>query len=210
MSIVTRKKVAKVVCDPDGDCILVLPCEHGITRFQVNSHTLCLASAVFRAMLSAKSNFREGQSLASRSTNSPPLEIIIADDDPPALATVLQILHFQYDCVTESPTTDQLFLVAVICDKYEMRQALELWWKGSSKPPIMEHGSYHKWLFIAYTFAKGDLFTKLSKHLILNTSLDPDSDQLLHNGEIYNIYIPATVIGICIFNPRTFHPLMPS
>ena len=45
---------SKLVIDPDGDLILILP--NG--KLQVSSKILCMASKVFKAMLSAK--FAEG------------------------------------------------------------------------------------------------------------------------------------------------------
>lgn len=192
MSSSPAAKTANVVFDPHGDCILVLPCSRGNTRFRVYSQILCHASPVFQAMLGTSSGFREGQTLASRSSASPPLDVPIADDDPPALATVLRILHRQYDWVPESITSDQLFHIAVICDKYDMRQALEDWLKKWLEK-LTTNRSGDKWLFMAYAFQRADLFAKLSKELILNTSTS--------GFESFNRYIPESIIGMHTSTP---------
>jgi len=88
-------KVLGIQFDPDGDVILVIPSEalERTARFQVNSHSLCIASSVFRAMLGASARFKEGNALRNRDAGSPPIEITLGDDNPKALAVLLRIVH---------------------------------------------------------------------------------------------------------------------
>ena len=200
------------VLDPEGDVILVVPSEEGIARFQINSHILCVASPVFRAMLGKHSRFKEASALAaarlrsdSDTTSSParPYEVNLADDNPKALAVVLRILHMKTALVPKSATECQLYEVAIICDKYDLAAAVTFWaeqWiallapEESPTPPTVFG---HQWLFIAYVFGRVTLFKALTREVILSSTLDESGALLMPApaGLGSNEYLPDSIIS---------------
>ena len=72
--------------DPDGDVVLVVESQN-VKRFLASSKILSLASPVFSKMLS--SNFREGMQMAVSYRPT----IVLHDDDPFAMKTMLGIFH---------------------------------------------------------------------------------------------------------------------
>jgi len=198
-------RVASIEFDLEGDVLLILSSVSGIARFRVNSNILCIASPVFRAMLGAKSQFKERTALSARKSTSEPLELSLADDDPKALVVILRVIHLQYDWILPSLDENQLYKIAVICDKYDMRQSLELWlekWISPLVDPPANPVSGDKWLFIAYAFARKDLFSRLTKDLILQCRSDEDGN-LLMNGNTLSEHIPGRIVGEWDDSPGT-------
>jgi len=205
--------MSNIQFDSDGDVVLVV--SSGATkrtvRFQVNSHSLCLASSVFRAMLGANAHFKEGNALRGRSATSPPIEITLGDDEPKALALILRVVHYQYDWVPRTLNDDQLYQVAIVCDKYDMRQVLGLWLDQWIPVDTQVGGkiSGDEWLFIAYAFGRQALFTQLSKELILTSTVGAGGSLCPHSILIstatavsifrcrtcFNHYIPSSILG---------------
>lgn len=202
MEVKSNEKVATIQFDPEGDVTFVLPCNEGTARFQINSSIVCLQSPVFRAMLGKHSRFKEARDLASRDAIGPPLEISIADDNPEALVVILRILHLQHDSVPVSLSEARLYQVAILCDKYDMRQALRTY-LDKWLIPYVETGEVpeqiDKWLFMAYAFALPTIFTSCSKKLIMDTCNgepdDPHGPYTLRGSEkaSLNEYIPSTI-----------------
>ncbi|KAF8426725.1 hypothetical protein EV426DRAFT_560114 [Tirmania nivea] len=191
-------KVASIEFDLEGDVLLILSSPSGIARFRVNSNILCIASPVFRAMLGAKSQFKERASLSARTSTSEPLELSLPDDDPNALGVILRVIHLQHDWVPPSLDEKQLYAVAVICDKYDMRQSLEVWltkWISTLVEPPAAPISGDKWLFIAHAFARKDLYSRLTKDLILECRVDKDGNLLMGNGNTLNEHIPGHIVA---------------
>ena len=204
MQLKSIGKVATVQFDPEGDVIFVLPCSEGTARFQINSSVVCLQSPVFKAMLGKNSQFKEARDLASRDAVGPPLEIPLADDDPKALAVILRVVHLQHKWVPVSLGEDRLYQVAILCDKYDMSQALGTYLDKWFKPYLGEQGevlkSADKWLFMAYAFALPTLFTSCSKKVILDICTGESGDSLgpyIRRGFAPNApldeHIPSTV-----------------
>jgi len=165
-------KVANVQFDTDGDVVLLLRNSRGTARFQVNSSILCMSSLVFRAMLGVKSHFKEGKELASRGPGMAPVEVNIEDDDPDVLAVILQILHHRHNSVPKAITGDKLYQVAILCDKYDLQQALSLSldkWIPTSSVILSETMTSQddKRLFMAYAFRMEEEFRIVSRNLIL-------------------------------------------
>jgi len=197
--------------DSDGDVILVIPSEARgrMARFQVNSHSLCLASSVFRAMLGANAHFKEGNALRDKGASSPPIEVTLGEDEPKALALLLRIVHLQYDRVPRTLNSDQLYQAAIVCDKYDMRQVLGLWSDRWIPAGTKAGGKIagDKWLFIAYAFGIQALFTELSIDLILRSTVGsrgslyaphPMSNSA-HAQSRFNDYIPSSILGTLEF-----------
>ena len=195
------------VMDPEGDIVLVIPTDKGKARFQINSSTLCVASAVFRAMIGRHSRFKEASVLAAirADSSSTPCELTLEDDNQYALGVVLRIIHMKHHLVPKYLDEGQLYEIAVICDKYDMSQATMLWadrWianlvpNESAKPPTVIG---HKWLFISYVFARKELFYELSHELILTTITSTDDSTTLvmtaKDGSGMNEYIPDSILS---------------
>jgi len=198
--------VSIVQFDPDGDVILVIPQKRTV-RFQVNSHSLCLASSVFRAMLGINASFKEGSALRNRNASSPPINITLEDDEPKALAVLLRIVHHQYDWIPRTLDVSQLYQVAIVCDKYDMRDVLGLW-LDQWIPLATQCGGKivgDQWLYIAYTFGREALFTQLSRDLIITSTVDangslltpPSTSDPAQSTSSFNHYIPPSILGAC-------------
>ncbi|KAF8426734.1 hypothetical protein EV426DRAFT_592602 [Tirmania nivea] len=208
--VTSIQKVATVQFDPEGDVIFVLPCSEGTARFQINSSIVCLQSPVFRAMMGRNSRFKEATDLANRDAIGPPLEISLADDDPKALGVILRVMHLQHDWVPVSLSEDRLYQVAILCDKYDMRQALKTYldkWLLYLGVVVEAPNEADKWLFMAYAFALPTLFTSCSKKLIMDTcirvsgGLDAPCISKGFAKASLNEYIPSAVVS-CVLAAR--------
>ena len=116
-----------IYVDPSGQLKLSLRHEDPRTKittmskFVVSPHAMCLASPVWKASLDT-----EGPWARQRSTDK---GLQIFDDDPEALLILLNIAHLQFLRVPTSLSFDQLFHVAVICDKYDIAELVLPWLK---------------------------------------------------------------------------------
>ncbi|KAJ5455743.1 uncharacterized protein N7458_004007 [Penicillium daleae] len=87
------------IVDPDGDVILILPNECGLspnssqrpapTRFKASSKHLTLASAFFKAQFS--SNWRKGRELGENGTVA--VHISTADHDSWTMSILMNMIH---------------------------------------------------------------------------------------------------------------------
>lgn len=92
----------------DADLTLIVGKTSGQAhRYKVSPYILCLASPVFRAMLTG--NFSEAMKD----------EIELEDDDPEALLIALRIAHLKHNEVDRTLSLSTLVNVATICDKYD-------------------------------------------------------------------------------------------
>lgn len=76
-------------------------------RYRVLKVAMCLASPVWRAMLTGPS------------TESGKDEIPFVDDDPEALLLVLRVAHLRTYEIPHLPAWHEVVNVATICDKYD-------------------------------------------------------------------------------------------
>ena len=194
------ERVATVQFDPKGDVIFVLSCSEGTARFQINYSVVWLQSPGLRVILGKNPYFKEAADLASSEaiTGSPPLEILLVDDDPKALAVILRILHLQYEWVPVSLTEDRLYQIAILCDKYDMRRVLGTYLDKWLKPYLGEEVEVPeqagKWLFMAYAFALPTLFTSCSKQLIIDTCIEGFDEDNTGIPFRYYIYKDSTKV----------------
>ncbi|KAF8415623.1 hypothetical protein EV426DRAFT_629526 [Tirmania nivea] len=168
-------KVANLVLDCEGDVILYFSTDAGDARFRVSSQVLRLSSSVFRVMLDVKSGFKEGKFLADRFCNpssSPPLEVPLPEDNPNAFGIILRAIHLHSKWVPDSLTPEQLYEIAIICDKYDFTEAIDFWLKQWIPKSFNGILNMDKWLFMAFAFGKHDIFAQLSKELILSCGVD--------------------------------------
>jgi len=208
VSPVTR--IASITFDPIGDLMLVLGSPTCQARFQVSSKVLSLSSPVFRTMLNFRSGFKEGKDLAERTTSSPPMELFLGDDNPNALAIILRIIHAQTRWVPQSLGPDRLYEIAIISDKYDMRDPLDYWLRKWAPERFEGTISMDKWLFIAFVCGRAAEFGVLSRELMLECRADGDDSLMVPIPAIdqepvasFNPiceYIPQSIVGRYIFN----------
>lgn len=95
------------------------------SRLHVSSVFLGQASPVFKAMLGPK--FREGQALAGDSR----IDIPLPEDDPRAMESICNVLHFRSVQVPQKLDIDGLVQVTQHSDKYDvsivMRTFIHAW-----------------------------------------------------------------------------------
>lgn len=159
-SITASLEIGREILDPDGDVVIQI----GTREFLVSSKILILASSVFKAML--KSRFREG---IPRSAQDP-LYLPLPDDDPEALNLIVKILHFLANAEDESPTVDQLFTLASLCDKYDLMAVMRCYllrWLQSLRIELQDLSSLWKMSAIAMLMADHEEFAKVTKELAL-------------------------------------------
>ncbi|RMZ40418.1 hypothetical protein AFCA_004215 [Aspergillus flavus] len=102
--------------NPDGDIFI----ECGDNLFQVCSKVLSAASPVLSAMFSP--HFKERTSIVKESEG--PGVIPLSGDDPEALITFCNIVHFRTDEIPENPSPTFLEDFATLIDKYMCKKAV--------------------------------------------------------------------------------------
>ena len=153
--------------DPDGDVVLVVESQN-VKRFLASSKILSLASPVFSKMLS--SNFREGMQMAVSYRPT----IVLHDDDPFAMKTMLGIFHHKE--LDEKPmTAERLAVLAIHSDKYDCVKTLKPWifmWFHSFQSPLTveEHGFL---MLAAHVFRAAEQFLEWSGKV--QSKLSPSS-----------------------------------
>jgi hypothetical protein len=101
---------------PDGDVILVVGLENA--RLRVSSYFLRSASKIFSAML--RTDWSDGQGLSKES----PAKIALPEDNAEAMRTVCRCIHYQYDLVSVTLTTEEVLQIAIEVDKYDLKNAI--------------------------------------------------------------------------------------
>lgn len=95
-------------------------------HLKVASTALCIASPVFRAMLSPD-RFKEGNTLASCTKNGEMYTLALPDDDPDALTILCDIIHFNNFKVPRDISTETLAGLCILLDKYVCTLAAASW-----------------------------------------------------------------------------------
>lgn len=187
---------------PHGDLVLSLPTRGGLMRFRVASQILCLSSPVFLAMLGPSSSFKEASELRANShAGSEPYVLSIEDDNPRALAVIFYALHFQNPMVPLAMNDrETVWHMAVICDKYDFTAALSIWinlWAKQWREFVIYNSGHGYWLFISWTFGLADIFTAVSKNIILGGYYGTaDGSFLSEGGHGFDGFtIPDCVMG---------------
>ncbi|RPB26221.1 hypothetical protein L211DRAFT_804964 [Terfezia boudieri ATCC MYA-4762] len=195
-------RIASITFDPIGDLMLVLGPPTCQARFHVSSKVLSLSSPVFRTMLNFKSGFKEGKDLAERTASSPPMELFLGDDNPNALAIILRIIHVQTRWVPQSLGPERLYEIAIISDKYDMRDSLDYWLEKWAPEQFEGTISVDKWLFIAFVCGRVAEFRALSRELMLECQADNDDNLIVpistNNQESVTSFNP-----ICEYIPQS-------
>jgi len=186
------------IIDPNGDLNMIFSDNQipSKKKMVVSRHVLCLSSKVFEAMLGDHSHFREATApIISRDGVR---EAKFEDDDFDAMTIIMNVLHLQHQNVPKQMVFDQLHKIAILCDKYDLTRSMGLWpdtWAQQHVKQVGKKG-FHGWLLIATVFRQGEAFTKMTKHIILNSTLNPDGDLLTAEGWTFDEGVPSTIISI--------------
>jgi hypothetical protein len=134
-------------------------------HMRVSSRHMILASRNFRDMLS-NGNFEEGQTLRTKGE----VEIPLPEDDPDAFIILLHIIHANTRKVPRVVSLATLTALAILVDKYNMLEAVELFsdlWidnvKDEEPMPESFTDDVPPWLVISWVFQKPEEFKAMSR-----------------------------------------------
>ena len=175
--------------DPEGDLIMDL--HEGALK--VSRKVLSLSSPVFLAMLGNHSRFKE----ANQTVGPNEIQTILFEDDNFEIMTIIaKIMHLQNGGIPKKMTFFQLYQVAVLCDKYDLRRCLGIWIDLWAKPHFESSpkDGYEGLLFMSIVFEHRILFKRITRHLILNTRIST-SGLITEDGFPINERISPKVLG---------------
>lgn len=192
---------ARIELCSNGDLTLLISKEHrpATHRINVSRMSMCLASPVWRAMLTGR--FAE----ATKD------EILLVDDDPEALLTVLRVAHLRFYEVPKFINLQQLLQIAMLCDKYDTvaicRPFIAGWtapWfqniQSNSRSPLSEDlyptAGNDSLLTIAWVFGYQEHFVKRANNLLLSVVTDAEGSCLFQNSRYYGVLIQNMTPGI--------------
>ena len=169
MSNESQQTDKAIIIDPQGDVKLVL--DDG--TLIVSRAALRRNSSVFRVMLDENSKFWEASdnAIGKDQLRNVPLR----EDDFDTMEVVMRAIHQQNFKVPTEVSLYQLNNLAVLCDKYDLRECLTPWsfvWLAHCLPSIKK-SFYGRWLFISIVFRHELAFTQITKRLVLETKLLP-------------------------------------
>ena len=163
----------------------------------VSAKHMMLASPVFKAMLK-HSRFIEGATLHAEGA----VEVPLPDDDPAALAILIDITHCRSGRVPTKVDLKLLTHLAMLVDKYQLHQAIEgfcVGWiealKGGAGIPRAISGDLLPWLCISWVFAmetEFKQFTRILQHECTKSLAEPEL-----NSE-WNLPVSKAVFGMFI------------
>jgi hypothetical protein len=175
-----------------GDLILKTTTGDRSVGYVVSSQVLCMTSKVFLKMLGRDSPFKEAMDVRLASIFGFPPAVVTVDDDDKALEFILKVLHHLHDLIPKTLAFDELVRIAEICDKYEFRlgvlkstvENLLASYKSSLAGDANPTGSSSRdWLLVSYVFGYTDIFSKISKELVLTGSWTGDCLLFPDGGE---------------------------
>jgi len=151
-------------------------------------------------MLGKDSDFAEAVALRKSRDSGEPVVVRLEDDDPETMGVVLRVLHVRNYLVPRRITLQSMVHVAVICDKYGFHEGLQVMvdiWTESLKADRVSIAAYPEdWLLITWMFGPEDIFTQVSRSLILR-GLE-SSDGLVFGDDRLSLSesVPSAVSGI--------------
>ncbi|KAK8207565.1 hypothetical protein IWZ01DRAFT_370805 [Phyllosticta capitalensis] len=148
--------------------------------FIVSSKVMSLACDAWNTMLNGQ--FKEAQSTSGER------KIDLPDDDPVALAILLNIAHLRFDLVPSPISFSLLLKVTVLTDKYDMTRVIRPWatsWiDGLGSQLSVTSPGYEEWLWIAWELGNKSKFECLTAHLVKTTRLGKDGKCTTQSGKI--------------------------
>ena len=146
-------------------------------------------------MLGKNSAFSE----ASSDQSEP---IHFGDDNPDALLILLNAAHLRYAQVTATLEFQELYDVAVLCDKYDAAQLVQPWIKHWARHITQTSLSEVGWdrveksLFIAWTFGDGESFGLLSRRIIMTLQhYETGGLKIVPKGQVSEEVLPPFLYG---------------
>ena len=180
-----------VVIDDEGDLYIEL----SDGKLKVSRKVMTLSSPVFLAMLGTRSKFAEAKG-KSRTFNG--LQVVaFLDDNLSEMIIVARIIHLQHSQVPRSLAFQQLYQMAVLCDKYDLRHCLGLWPKQWTKPWLQSYSvkGYEGCLVIAKAFQLSGLYKATTRHFILNALYDERSGGIVIDNPDVSDHVSPNVLS---------------
>lgn len=189
--------------DDKGDIRLVVtepPSEESSAKcytFIVSSKVMSLACDAWNTMLNGQ--FIEAQSTSGQR------KIGLPEDDPRALAILLNIAHLRFDLVPSPISFSLLLKVTVLTDKYDMTRVIRPWatsWiDGLGSQLSVTSPGHEEWLWIAWELGNKSKFECLAAHLVKTTRLGKDGKCTTQSGKILDPcgsyqQFPPDIIGM--------------
>ena len=112
--------------NPNGDLHMIFTNKSPAKKkIVVSRHVLCLSSKVLEAMLGKHAQFREtADPILSRDGTH---EVHFEDDNFYAMTVIMSVVHLQHQRVPKQTRFDQLYQIAILCDKYDLTRSMGLW-----------------------------------------------------------------------------------
>jgi hypothetical protein len=190
-----------------GDLILKTSQRGGRTvGYLVSSQVLCMTSKVFLKMLGRDSLFKEAMDVRRANVLGFQPAVVTVDDDDKALEFILQFIHHRHDMLPAALVFPELVRIAEICDKYELQLALKPTVDKFLEPhkKNLTGSLYRDWLLVSHVFGYADIFSKISKELILTGSWTGNSLLFSDGASIpLSSCTPSSVTGTHHLAPTT-------
>ena len=192
MSSLKDVRSSTIYVDPSGDLRLVAGYtdaegdDSDSRTFVVSTRVLCLASPIWKSM------FDPSGPWAKQKSGSEPFEM--KEDDPDTLLILLDAAHLNFDLIPQMLDLDQLFQLAVLCDKYDTFKLVRPWisgwitWLQGLKPTCAPGNE--DWLFISWSLGKEKIYQTLSKHLVSSVTINEEGQCLGPAGKILGDDMP--------------------
>lgn len=152
-----------VALDPSGDLFLIVNQAARQKTFRVSSFAMCLASPVWRAMLSPSGNFKEAHPKNG--------EVSFPEDDPDAIFIVLSAVHYQFQNIPKILSSKDLLTLGLVCEKYDVAKLMKPWfhsrWLKSSRFKNVGNPALLAWLFQDL-----ETFKKLVDEMVRESKVD--------------------------------------
>ncbi|KAK8188431.1 uncharacterized protein BKA78DRAFT_355147 [Phyllosticta capitalensis] len=192
--------------DDNGDLRLILQDRTSKEKevFIVSSKAMSLACDAWNSMLNG--SFRESQKPCSGHR-----EIELPDDDPEALAIILNIAHLRFNSVPKTIEFSLLKKVTILTDKYDATHLLVPWYSGwlasvgpgpdrpkSELHPVFDHWpnivsgpaklkwspehNLEDWLWILWELGQEERFESLALSLVKTVRVGPAGECLTASG----------------------------
>ena len=187
----TGNLAATIIIDADGD--LTTRLKGG--KAMVSRKVLSISSPVFRAMLGAECRFREATEKEFERDGSQ--AVSFEDDDFQSMVMIARLMHLQSDKVPDKLAFKQLYQVAILCDKYDLRRCLGPWPKIWATPYLNSYGieGYEGWLSMSTVFGFDGLFKEITRHLILNSKVSRYNSLVTTKGIDLGEHVSSTITG---------------
>lgn len=148
------------------------------------------------------SQFKEGAEL-SRASEQHYMELYdleLPEDDAGAMITAMRVLHHNNHQVPHKVSEAELVELAVISEKYELYEAMYprtlQWIPPHIEEALESESGIDGYLFVAWAFREKPLFEKLSRFLIIESTLAQDGSLIPRHGMQLLQSIPESILSM--------------